>query len=584
MLHGLRYFLILSWSSLNLYGACPKVFGQLSGHLAGNLKEAVKEPLKISGSINIHGRSYQAWGILGRQSPLSGHIFGTLTLQKGHFSLPLNLLFAQNTLAEIQTLGSDSPNLMMFRVGASPAYKWAKVHLGHRNMHFSKYSLNKHNFFGAGMELRPGRLRIDGMAGSMVNARPQNLSVRQPFLPRYERSGWGTKLGYGTEQSFFDVFLFKAGEDSTSIPLLEVGGQKVNPNENLVLGFVSQIQVIKNLLIELEYGRSAFTGDTRDPVFQTGGPLYNSSLFRSRTSTQISNAINAGLHYSIKKLTLRLQYERIDPGYRTLGSWFFNQDIQNYLLHSSLSPTIKKGNLFLSGSLGLQTDNLDNKRAYQNSRVIGNLNLNYMFKGFRLNSHFNNYSVRLDYILSEDLDSLKVVAIARDIGLQSSYDLGGRGPGRKRISASVNLQSVSDNLQDLNQPILSRLVSLGLGFHHQFPKDQWSYHARIRYLKVAFSQQAYNRFSSSAGVQKTFWDRKLSTGFNSTFFIRIPRQGSTNLALNINGNASYKLGSDLGLSLSVGTILQQNQEMFAQVGLSYSFSKAPQPRNNPLSQ
>jgi hypothetical protein len=79
------------------------------------------------------------------------------------------------------------------RFGASPHRGWFRAHLGDRYMSFSEYTMNNHNFRGAGVELTPGKFRFSAMGGRLAKAEPRNLAIDQPNFLEYERLGWGPK-------------------------------------------------------------------------------------------------------------------------------------------------------------------------------------------------------------------------------------------------------------------------------------------------------------------------------------------------------------------------------------------------------
>ncbi len=86
------------------------------------------------------------------------------------------------------------------RFGVSPSYKWAKLHLGYRNVSFSKYTLGGHTILGAGGEFSPGKFRIGVMYGQLLRPVPFNsiLYSQTQQVPSYRRNGLAFRFGYGT--------------------------------------------------------------------------------------------------------------------------------------------------------------------------------------------------------------------------------------------------------------------------------------------------------------------------------------------------------------------------------------------------
>ena len=119
-------------------------------------------------------------------------------------------------------------------------------------------------------------------------------------------------------------------------------------------------------------------------------------LLNTNVSSRWNDAINTELIYRIGKSSISAGYEKVDPGYRTLGSLYFNDDIENFTLGTRFNLLKSKINLNLKG--GLQRNNLTNDQKNQYNRFVGsaialwritkalNLNVNY--------SSFNSTNIR----------------------------------------------------------------------------------------------------------------------------------------------------------------------------------------------
>src|SRR5690606_16226055 len=68
-------------------------------------------------------------------------------------------------------------------------------------------------------------------------------------------------------------------------------------------------------------------------------------------------------------------YERIDPQYRTLGAYYFNNDLENITVNGATA--ILQGKLNLAANAGTQRDNLDNTKVSTMRRVVGSFNAGY---------------------------------------------------------------------------------------------------------------------------------------------------------------------------------------------------------------
>ena len=150
------------------------------------------------------------------------------------------------------------------RVGASPYYKWVKLHAGHRSMNFSEYTLSNLVYLGGGVDLTPDNWRISALYGRLAKAEPLDLSLITPNVPIYQRMGWGTKIGYGTSDQFIDVMIFKAWDDPNSISFTDP--QTVFPNENMVVGLKGQKTLFEKFRLGVDFGRSSLSPDLNDAM------------------------------------------------------------------------------------------------------------------------------------------------------------------------------------------------------------------------------------------------------------------------------------------------------------------------------
>jgi len=161
----------------------------------------------------------------------------------------------------------------------------------------------------------------------------------------------------------------------------------------VVVSAQGKISLIKNVTIEGEYAESVLTQNSNDintsPSFSSLGSI--NGLINTNASTEQFSAYKTTVTYQQKKYSIGANYERVDPGYRTLGGYFFNNDIENY----SISPTASlfKGKVNLALNTGLQRNNLAENNANTTKRWIGSLNLSIIAtKKLTLSGSYSNFS------------------------------------------------------------------------------------------------------------------------------------------------------------------------------------------------
>src|SRR5690606_9843526 len=125
------------------------------------------------------------------------------------------------------------------------------------------------------------------------------------------------------------------------------------------------------LMVQVEGARSAWTKDQgAAPVNKTGNGLY---FVKWNQSTVVYNAIKANATYSFSFMSIGAGYERIDPEYRTLGAYYFNNDLENITLNASTALFKKKVTISANG--GLQRDDLEKTKASSMKRTVGSVNV-----------------------------------------------------------------------------------------------------------------------------------------------------------------------------------------------------------------
>ena len=114
------------------------------GIKAQNVESMVKEkPVKFSGSLSAQFLGYSTTRERPSRDPFVWTLSGSPTLSLYGFNIPFSFVI--------------SPKQQSFRqpfnqFGMSPYYKWLTLHVGYRNINFSRYTLSGHTFLGAGVE------------------------------------------------------------------------------------------------------------------------------------------------------------------------------------------------------------------------------------------------------------------------------------------------------------------------------------------------------------------------------------------------------------------------------------------------
>lgn len=397
---------------------------------AQNIEEVLafrkKTPFKISGSISARATLFSSRPSEARQS-FTYQLTGAVNLSLYEL-LNIPLSFNLNNYGANFSYPS-LPN----RLSLHPSYKWVKAHIGDVSMSFGPYTLNGHQFTGLGVELSPGRWQVSAMAGRLlkrVDADPNIPSLQVG----YERWGYGLKTRYEGSTFALGGTVFAARDRDGRISF-DIDALGIYPKGNVALGLEGSLSLIKDLKLSLEYGLSRMQQDLR--------------------SAEVSyyHALKADVSYSFVGNTLGVGYERIDPGYATLGAYYFNNDYENLTLNYSRSFFDSKLSLALSG--GLQRDDLMGQKQEHNKRFVGSAQVGFTpsealsasvslssFQSYRnLKSSFDYINARTPY---DNLDTLQFTQLSHSLDADISWRLKQSEAQTQTLSATLSYQEAAD--------------------------------------------------------------------------------------------------------------------------------------------
>lgn len=417
-----------------------------------------KKVFKINGGISANTTIFNSNEMAGRQLftyQLNGNVnLSLMELIKIPLTFSLNNYGSQFTYPTL-------PN----RLSLHPSYKWAQCHIGDVSMSFSPYTLNGHQFTGAGIELTPGKWTVSAMGGRLLRKVDYNSALPQQ-MPTYSRYGYGLKTRYDGEKFFLGGTVFTA-KDHVNESSFRADSLGIYPKSNVAVSVEAGISIVQNLKLSAEYAVSVLTRDIRSPKALGGGFL--NQLIGKRESTDLYYAVKATLEYTLLKNTIGLGYERISPQYETLGAYYFNNDYENVTLNYARPILNDKANIALNA--GVQRDDLDNSKKEKSRRVIGSINFSYSpadglnttltastFQGYR------NIKSQFDYVNEvtpyENLDTLNFTQISQNIDLSLNWALKQTEKQNQNLTVSLSYQQAADKQGEYILPgNLSRFIN-----------------------------------------------------------------------------------------------------------------------------
>lgn len=367
---------------------------------------------------------YQAINMADRRQPFSWAISASPTVTIYGVSFPFQVFISSQT----RQLGTP-----FSRYGASPTYKWAKVHLGWRSLSFGQFTLGGQQILGGGFELTPGQLRVGFMYGTFLKgisgadlqqAGERDSSYVTQLRPQFSRRGLAAKIGYGSAATYLEANYLQAQDKRGYLSDTLANRFQLAPAFNQVLGLNGRVG-IGPFFLQAEAAVRHYVRDIRadtltlSEVFEPN-PLLK-LLTNARASSQITTALNASAGYQHTNFGLALTYRRIDPDFKSMGIYFIQSDIEQLTVAPNL--TLFTGKLSLNGSFGVQRDNLGHTNLNNSNRTIGSLNVSINpIPAFGLDVQFANFGITQNrntgYVFQQSvnkpqiLDSLRVQQVS----------------------------------------------------------------------------------------------------------------------------------------------------------------------------
>lgn len=395
-----------------------------------------KKPFGLSGSISLQGGPYFYSGDgEARNQPFFWNSTGTITLSLWGWQAPFSYSVGSQERTWTQPFN---------RYGVSPFYKWAKLHLGYRSMRFNPYTFAGLQFYGGGLELEPKGFRFAAFYGRFNKPIAQDTLGSIIPVPAYRRMGMGVKIGAGSRRNHVDLMVFRAADDTASIPEV-TGNARVTPMENVAVGLTARIALSKKITWELDAAGSAITEDVRAPVLVNDDlRRFSTGLFTPRIGTRALFAGNTSLRWSSRHFNLRLQYKEVEPGYRSLGAFYQQTDLRAVTAEPSLR--LMKGKLRIGGSYGLQQDNIRMTKVTTSVRRIGSAQVSWNpSNAYGVDASYSNYGVVQQAGLRVLNDTFRVAQANRNIVVAQRINL-----RNKLRTWSAMLSGGYQELVDLN--------------------------------------------------------------------------------------------------------------------------------------
>ncbi len=548
------------------------------------------QALKLSGGISTNSIFYTSNQNTGREA-FTYFVQGNVNVGFYQFSMPISYSYSNQ--------GSQLDFQVPFkfnRLSLHPKYKWIQAHIGDVSMTFSPYTLSGHLFTGGGVELTPkGNFKISAMTGRFLKATEDDADART--IPAFSRYGYGLKLEYDKDKYKVGFTGFYAKDQLNSISMVPED-KGVTPKENLVLSFAGGYKLLENLQLNAEYAATAITQDLRAETIETGQGV-TGLLFDNRASTEYHNALKVGFDYSFLKSSVGIAYERIDPGYQTLGAYFFNNDFENITLNTS--TTFFNDKLNLAFNIGYQRDNLERQKEQATNRTVGAVNATYTAsETLSLTASYSNFStftnarvnqfetINDDNLLDNADEQFDYTQLSQNANLSLNYIISKKANLQQNLNLNYALADVSNEQGGVVRiGDASTFHNVNASYTIGFPKRRLNVTTALNGTLNTIGREDATTWGPTLGVNKKFFENALNAGFATSYNTSQGMASQTSVA-NIRLNASYLYKEKHNFNVNAIQLFRTlanstNRDLTVTFGYSYAFNiGAPKKRKRPV--
>ncbi len=297
-------------------------------------------PLQLSSGINF--QSTIGFSDKLKALPFNWSLSGQLTTTIKGWSLPFSGSYSNKTFSYTHPFN---------KICVSPKYKWIELKAGYCSLSWSPLILSGETFLGAAFELSPSHWKIKGFYGRFR----KEIILPEVYLTR--RTGGGFSAGYSKKGFEFIASALKIQD----MPGEQGAVLAAKPETNLATEIQLKIALTKKLALRYEQALST---------------LLSGLLLGTK----------AGFNYRGKFTSWAVDYQRIDPGYRTLGASFISNDLEGICFTLTQSGSSK---LKYNYSVNASKNNIQGIRSQNTYRLTQNIGIGYQWK--------NGISAQLSY-------------------------------------------------------------------------------------------------------------------------------------------------------------------------------------------
>ncbi|MBY0435477.1 MAG: hypothetical protein K2U26_15350 [Cyclobacteriaceae bacterium] len=537
-----------------------------------------KDPVSVNGYLSSNFLFNATTVPNSYRLPFSYFLNGNLTFNIYGVSVPLSFNWSNQQFNFLQPFN---------RYSIHPTYKGITAHLGYTSVSFSPYTVSGHLFLGGAVDVKQGKWMITAFSGRLLKeARPDSL-LNVPG--NYERWGYGIKAGLTQSATTMSFSIFKARDKITAITE-DLVNRNVFPQENLVVGTEFSQKLTKQLAFRGEWAGSSITSNTLADLSNEKVAINLGDFYSARTTSAFYQAYKGSLNFQQKGYSIGTSYERIDPGYKTLGAYFFNNDLENITLNASAQLFNNKVNIAANG--GVQRDNLDGSKSSNMTRTVGSVNMNIVpTDRLTLQGSYSNFysftNIRTAFLTINQttpfntLDTLNYTQLSQSINASATCMLERTKEKMKSLMVSGNMQNATDRqgeraANNAGSKFYNSMVAYNLGLQQK----QITFSFAFNYSKTESPVFKTDILGPVVSANKMLMKKKLRINASSAWNTSLVN-GDTqsqifttriNSALQLQKKHQFQLGVAHLQRTSRAATTPNSSDLTINIGYNYQFS------------
>ena len=376
---------------------------------------------------------------------------------------------------------------------------------------------------------------ISLMGGRLNKAVQYDAALNNVNQVTYQRYGYGLKFGYENNGNGLSAIIFRANDVRSSLDFEPINSE-IRPQENMVYSLIGKTTLWESLSIDAEYALSALTQNLDNVEESSRNSFLFSPFLNQNGTTDYFQAIKSSVNYKTKFASFALKFEHIDPNYRTLGGYFFNNDLQNY----TFAPSFRlfKGKMNLALNTGFQRNNLSGGKSATTRRWIGSANMSFTpFAVLSFNASYSNFSsftrnrLNTDPFYFEPADTMNFYQVSQNASFAVISQLGKKESRVKHsIMALYNLQESLNlsgsleqasafgiNVGDEATQVPTVVHSGNVSYTVKVVKSETSISvlANMNQIEAVNSKSLF--FGPSLNIAQPLFNKKVSVSLGSTY-------------------------------------------------------------------